>query len=113
MNGLWGMAGAFIYAAPRLAVCIKKCRKAQANIGDCVLEFTIALATGWIAAEAGAMWLSQQLSQTEEHQTRAVAVVLGLLANPVAPVLVGLLSGKDFLKTMLEAALRALGGKTS
>lgn len=110
MNGLWGMAGAFIYAAPRLTICIRNCRANNSPISDCLMEFAFALATGWIAAEGGAMWLAQHLSQSQEHQVRAVAVVLGLLSNPIAPIMVAMLSGKDFLRTVLEAALKSLGG---
>lgn len=104
MLWLWGGAGAFVFAAPRLLVCIQACK--ESGRAACVLEFIFAILIGVIGAEGVGPAASQWLHRTAEYEVRALAVFLGLLANPAAPGLVKLMSAQS----MLRAILKSLGG---
>lgn len=103
---VWGLAGAFIYAGPNLLLCIQKCRAEGCPITDCIMEFVVAMVIGGLAAEISAPYLSAFLRQTEPHQVRAIAGVVGLVANRAAPGLINILSARP----MLQAILKSLGG---
>lgn len=80
----WGGAGAFIYAAPRwLACAVPKPGAAW----SCTMEALVSIAVGVISAAAFSHWLLAFLHQ-RPADLPAVAAMVGLLANPVAPKLV-------------------------
>lgn len=86
---LWGGLGAFIYAAPRWVACLVACREAKARAWPCSLEFGVALASGGIASAAFSALVMQTLGIKDAS---AIAAMVGLLANPTAPVLVSRVS---------------------
>lgn len=106
MLWFWGLGGAFIYAGPRLIVCIQQHQTWGERFG-CIVEFLVSIGIGIFAAEGVGPYVAATLHQTQEHQVRALAVVVGLLANPVAPGIVKLMSAQP----MLKAILKSLGGK--
>lgn len=110
-HALWGAAGAFVYAGPRLVACIKTCRSKGTPITECVGDFVVAILTGAIAGAACGLFVAAHLNQTQDHQVRAVVALTGFFANPVAPGLAKALSAKEILKDVLQAVLKALGGK--
>lgn len=81
----WGALGAFIYAAPKLISCFVASAEAGTGSGRCWLEFVFAIATGAIAAAAFSSVASELIKIKDGN---AVAAMVGLLANPTAPVLV-------------------------
>ena len=70
-------------------------------------KFLIALVTGAILGAGWGLVFASRLGNLTEHHIRGVTVLVGLLANPAAPGLIRLLSAKS----MLQAALKSLGGK--
>jgi len=111
LHGFWALFGGFWFAGPNFLFCYKRCQKAGRGIGECLLELVICL---MIAASAGALlslYVAEIVKQTKPHQVTAVAAVIGLLMNPLLPAILKMLSGKEMLKSMLEAALRVIGGK--
>lgn len=86
---LWGVLGAFIYAAPRWVACLVACRESGAPGWLCTLEFAVALGTGAIAAAA---FSAAALGLTGLKDANAISAMIGLLANPTAPALVNKLS---------------------
>ena len=110
-HALWGSAGAFVYAGPRLVACIKTCRSKGVGISECVGDFLVAIITGGIAGAACGLFVAAHLNQTQDHQVRAIVALTGFFANPVAPGLAKSLSAKEILKDVLQAVLKALGGK--
>lgn len=90
-----GLAGAFVYAAPRLSTCIFASRQAGTGWSLCLIEFGLALATGMIAAAYLTPWIcASVLKSTDAGLLRPVAVTIGLLANPIAPRIVDILGGR-------------------
>lgn len=87
MLALWGFLGAFIYAAPRFSACFFASRQAGTTSVVCLVEGLICLAIGTIASPLVAPWLQQFLKRDGGHETMAIAAIVGLLANPVAPKL--------------------------
>jgi hypothetical protein len=82
----WGLLGAFAYGAPRLIVALSESPR---NRWSPWAEFIVALVVGatgsgaFVALAANLMhWGSDVSSQ------RALAVVIGLVANPAAPSVV-------------------------
>lgn len=110
-HALWGAAGAFVYAGPRLVACIKTCRGKGVGISECVGEFIVAMLTGAITGATCGLFVAAHLNQTQDHQVRAVVALTGFFANPVAPGLAKALSAKEIIKDVLQAVLKALGGK--
>jgi hypothetical protein len=102
MIWLWGLGGAFIYAAPRLVACVYSSQAAGKSWAWCGWTFVVSLVTGAIAAGALAPFASNWLSRTAEHDVRAIATLIGLLANPFAPDFVRGIRGKILKK--LDAA---------
>jgi hypothetical protein len=80
----WGFLGAFIYAAPRWVACAWASRGAAWR---CSIEAVVCLAVGAIAAAAFARWALAFLHQSA-GDLNAVAAMIGLLANSLAPRLV-------------------------
>lgn len=80
----WGFLGAFIYAAPRWVACAWGSRGAAWR---CSIEAGVCLAVGAIAAAAFARWAVGFLHQAA-GDLNAVAAMIGLLANRLAPRLV-------------------------
>lgn len=93
----WGAAGAFIYAGPRWLACAYP---AKGLAWRCTLEAAIAIAVGLVAAAAFARWTLHLLHQAP-GDLPAVAAMVGLLANRLAPMLV------DGLSTAAANALLA------
>jgi len=90
---LWGLLGAFVYAAPRLLVAWGESRTAGAPVLPHFIEFLVALSFGPIFSAALGEWGAGYVGMTEPRSLRAVSLVLGMVANPVAPVLISLVSG--------------------
>lgn len=92
---LWGVAGAFIYGAPQLSVCIFTAQQAEGHWVRCSFEFSVSLIIGAIAAGAFAPWAASSIFKSvDPAQARVIAATIGLLANPIAPRLIDVLSGK-------------------
>lgn len=87
MLALWGLLGAFIYAAPKFSACFFAARQEGGSVVVCAVEGFISLAIGTIASPLVAPWLQNFLKRDGSHETMAIAAVVGLLANPVAPKL--------------------------
>lgn len=87
--GFWGFLGAFIYAGPRLSACVFERRdNVDHPLTGCVWDFVVALLVGVIAAELFATWIQLFLKRDGQHELRAIAGLIGLLANPLAPEIV-------------------------
>jgi hypothetical protein len=97
---LWGFLGAFIYAAPRLTACIFASRQAGVGWFLCGFEFALALLIGVAAALPFAPLAASVLKVSDQAQIRAIAATIGLLANPAAPKVIDILSGRmlNYLK---------------
>lgn len=91
---LWGFLGAFIYAGPRLTACVFAARQTETGWFECGFEFAVALLIGVASAWAFAPWGASVLKATDPAQIRAIAATIGLLANPAAPKVIDLLSGR-------------------
>lgn len=89
---VWGLAGAWIYAAPRWLACVYgqpgTFWKAHWR---CTLEAGVCLAVGALAAAAFAGWIITAWHPVGADMP-AIAAMIGLLANPIAPRLVDGLS---------------------
>lgn len=90
---LWGLLGAFVYAAPRLLVAWGESRAAGTGVLPHLIEFVVALTFGPIFAAGFGEWGAGYLGWTEPRSLRAVSLVIGMVANPVAPLLVNLVTG--------------------
>lgn len=91
---LWGLLGAFVYAAPRLLVAWGESRVAGAPLLPHLIELAVALTFGPIFAAGFGEFGAGYLGWEEPRALRAVSLVIGMVANPVAPVLVNLASGE-------------------
>jgi hypothetical protein len=89
---LWGLAGAFMYAAPKMSACVFSAKPEDGPPMRCVIDAIIALVIGALAAAAFAEFAQDFLKRTEPGARSAIAAVIGLLANPLAPRLIGRLS---------------------
>lgn len=85
---VWGLCGAFIYAAPQLVICCRGTGKL------CILEFGLALAIGGMAAGGYAAWLGHYLQHAIFYDRTAFAITIGLIANPLAPLVVKMLGSR-------------------
>lgn len=83
----WGAAGAFIYGAPRLSACLSAPETRRAA---CVFEFFVTLIIGAIGAAAFGPWIATWRGMKTSNDLNAICAVVGLLANPTAPVLLSL-----------------------
>jgi len=88
---LWGLMGAFVYAAPRLLLLLSAKVDARRVIFG-IAEFLVALTIGAIGATGFSAFIGAAIHQTNVGEIRAVALTLGMIANPVAPTIVHVLS---------------------
>lgn len=102
---LWGLAGAFVYAAPRLLISLTEAGAAGFYLWRHVAAFIVALAFGPIAGAGIAPFLASEFHRTVIAEHRAIAIVIGMVANPVAPSIVHLVS--DGILRQFNAPLRA------
>lgn len=100
MLALWGLLGAFIYAAPRFSACFFAARQAGGTSVVCAVEASVCLAIGTITSPLIAPWLQYYLKRDGTHETMAIAAVIGLLANPVAPKLFNIETLISMLKSI-------------
>lgn len=91
-SALWGLAGAFMYAAPKLSTCAFTCKITGGTPAQCLVDATIALTVGAVASAAFGGWAQIAVKHGGPSELRAIAAVIGLLANPVAPRLTGRLA---------------------
>lgn len=102
----WGLGGAFIYAGPRLSACVFAARQSGGGWSVCAMECAVALAIGAFAAAAFGPWVLAWRGAPKAHELNAIAAMIGLLANPMAPQLV---SGSGrILKTIVTGRLDRL-----
>ncbi|HEY3694188.1 hypothetical protein [Phenylobacterium sp.] len=101
---VWGFLGAFIYAGPRLSACIASPKEHGESPFACLVEFAIALIVGAIGAAAFAPWIIVSRGLTEARDLNAVAVLIGLMANPTAPTLI------SFAPRLASTVLAAMKG---
>ena len=96
MLWFWGLAGAFIFAGPRLNADIKQARSTvpRGSVVMCIWEFFVALAIGAIAAAAATEAIAEFLHRSSVGDLRGIATLLGLGANHWAPKVVKALGGK-------------------
>lgn len=85
--GLWGALGAFMYTGPKFSACFFAARQSGSSSLVCFVEAVISLVTGIMAAIVAAPWIYHYLQRDGEHEIRAIAAIVGLLANPVVPKL--------------------------
>ena len=62
---LWGMAGAFMYAAPKLSACAFSTKPEDGPPMRCILDAVIALVIGALAAAAWGQFALEFLKRTE------------------------------------------------
>lgn len=86
----FGLAGAFVYAAPRLSACWVSPKDDGESRGACAFEFACALIIGAIGAAAVGPWIADWRHMTQPRDLNAICVIIGLVANPSAPVLINL-----------------------
>lgn len=84
---LWGLSGAFIYAAPRWMACAFASKGVALR---CSLEMIVCLGIGSIAAAAFGPWVLVFLKQ-RPTDLGAISAMVGLLANPTAPKVVDMI----------------------
>jgi len=104
MLALWGFLGAFIYSAPRFSACFFANRQAGVSSLVCIVETVICLAIGTISSPLIAPWVQHFLKRDGSHETMAIAAIVGLLANPVAPKLFNIETLISMLKSMKGSA---------
>ncbi len=87
--GCWGFLGAFVYAGPKVLACIFENRdEARHPLAFCLLEFVVSLMIGVLVAEMFGPWVIGFLKLDGQASLRAVAGLIGLLANPLSPEVV-------------------------
>lgn len=89
MWALWGLSGAFVYAAPRLLVSLFDASQ-PGRPAKSVAEFLVAISFGPIAAAGFGPFLADEFHRTSASELRAAAVVAGMIVNSAAPSLVKL-----------------------
>lgn len=102
---VWGLGGSFIYAAPRVLVSLSDSareRKAWAPWA----ELLIALAMGPIGAAGFTGLVAATIHQTGVADLRAIALTIGMVANPVAPAIIHLVG--DNILHRLNAPLKPI-----
>lgn len=98
---LWGLLGAFVYAAPRLLVAWGDSKATEARLWVPASEFVVALAFGPIFSVGFGPFAATRinLGSIGVEGLRAVALVIGLVANPIAPLIVKWATG-DILRRL-------------
>lgn len=97
---LWGLLGAFIYAAPRFSACYFASRQSEGSSVQCGVDLVLSLAVGTAAAVVVSPWIQNYFHRQGDHEVRAIAAMVGLLANPVAPRLVNIETLVSVLKSI-------------
>jgi hypothetical protein len=87
VTAFWGALGAFVYAAPRLLILLGG-KVDSHRLWAGALEFAVSLAIGPIGAAGFTEFIASSLHQSGSAPHRAIAVVLGMIANPVSPTIV-------------------------
>lgn len=88
---IWGLAGAFLYAAPKLILCMS--RDSETGWKNCIATFCVAMIAGPVLAESFGPWLGYRFEWMIEPDGRALFVTIGLTGNPTAPLLIRLVRG--------------------
>lgn len=96
---IWGLLGAFVYAAPRLILSAAEAKVAGRHAWTQFAEFLVALSFGPIFSSGFGPWAAFYVKLEGAHEIRAVALVIGMVANPLAPAVVKLASG-DILRRL-------------
>jgi hypothetical protein len=99
---VWGFLGAFVYAGPKLVACVYSAKSSGAGWSFCAVTFIVAMVIGPIMAAAFVPMIAAFIARTAEHDVRALATVVGMIANPIAPDLVKRMSGKVLKKLSQE-----------
>ena len=99
---LWGLAGAFVYAAPRFLMSLSETRLPEHRWYP-FAEFLVSLGIGPIAGAGFGQFVAGSIHMLKSEELRAITVVVGMIANPVAPAIVQLLG---------TGLVRRLGGAT-
>lgn len=89
---LWGLGGAFIFGANQLPICLFSHIKEGGTKNEpleCIIEFVLALLVGAVAAAIWAQWAQAFLKIVGPGDLRGIAGGIGLIANPVSPILTG------------------------
>lgn len=97
---LWGLAGAVVFAGPKLTACIYNATETKVPYSRCVLETITALIIGVISAAAFEPWLAGIVHMTTPPDQRALSTVIGIAANPTAPGIISFLS--DVILTRIK-----------
>ena len=88
---IWGLAGAFVFACPSLITQLFDPPGGFPRTLRASIEFFFALSLGPIGgAGVGPYLASAFLHLNSEPECRALAVLIGLIVNPVAPMAVEL-----------------------
>jgi hypothetical protein len=88
----WGFLGAFVYAAPRLAVVLGD--RDGKPMGGHIAEFCISLSFGPIFAAGFGPFAAGWANVKAGAELQAGALVIGMVANPVAPIILKLATGE-------------------
>jgi hypothetical protein len=88
----WGFCGAFIYAAPRLSACLFSAQETGAPWAKCAVDGAFAVVIGPISAGAFTGSVQSYWGLTSNEHLPAVSAMIGLLANPLAPSAIEVLS---------------------
>lgn len=92
----WGLLGSFVYGAPRLLVALSEAQAIR-DVVYAIAEFAIALAIGTIGAAACTPIVVEVWGWKGAANMRAGSFVIGMVANPIAPAVVHLVSD-NFLR---------------
>lgn len=102
---LLGLLGAFMYASPRALVAVAESENSGQRVRH-IAEFILALSFGPIAGAGFGPLLAGEFHRTSLAELRAIAIVVGMVANRLAPEIVHLAS--DTLRRWLNAPLKPL-----
>lgn len=91
---LWGVLGAFVYAAPRVLVSWADSRSTDKPMLPHIAEFLISLTFGPIFSAGFGPFVAGYLTRESSHELRAIALVIGMVANPASPLVVKLITGR-------------------
>lgn len=86
--GAWGLAGAFVYASPRLLVKLGNETLTARQAIMAVIETVIALIIGPIIAAGIGPAVAAHLGFVTYEANCAIAVMGGMLANPLGPLVI-------------------------
>lgn len=88
---LWGLLGAITYAGPRTLICHRECVQ-PGTLPLCYAELVVALFVGAASAAAYTEWVGHYFARAVFFDPRAFAYTIGLVANPIAPLVVKMVS---------------------